>query len=107
MMKTDFPITELQVVALKSNLNLRVKTEPVTCNGIQYVWFLSHINLYICAKKPDIYRCIRSSRDRLGFYAEIKIIFGTADMQNDMDRSKTFTCCSGVGLVLVLGPSEC
>ena len=26
-------------------------------------------------RKPDIYRCIRSSHDRLGFYAEIPIIF--------------------------------
>ena len=32
----------------------------------------------MCNQKPDIYRCIRSSRrDRLGFYAETQIIFGT------------------------------
>ena len=28
------------------------------------------------AQKPDIYRCICSNRDRLGFHAEIQIIFG-------------------------------
>ena len=28
-------------------------------------------------QKPDTYSCIRSNRDRLGFYAEIQIIFGT------------------------------
>ena len=30
----------------------------------------------ICAQKPNIYRCIRSNCDRLGFYAKIQIIFG-------------------------------
>ena len=29
------------------------------------------------AHKPDIYRCIRSIRDILGFYVEFKIVFGT------------------------------
>ena len=29
------------------------------------------------AEKPDIYRSNLSCRDRLGFYAEIQIIFGT------------------------------
>ena len=31
----------------------------------------------ICIQKPGIYRWIRSSRDKLGFYAEIQILFGT------------------------------
>ena len=33
--------------------------------------------LYVYCIWPDIYRCICSRRDRLGFYAEIQIIFGT------------------------------
>ena len=37
--------------------------------------FCSHIYL---AQKPDIYRCICTNRDRLDFYSEIQIIFGTA-----------------------------
>ena len=46
-----------------NNLNLGIISEPVTAgvelHGIQY---------------PEFYRCFRSSRDRLGFYAEIQII---------------------------------
>ena len=42
------------------------------CNGI---CLLSGLSIY--KQKSDIYRCIRSNRDRLGFYAEIQIIFGT------------------------------
>ena len=30
-----------------------------------------------CKQKPDIYRCIRSSCDTHGLYAEIQICFGT------------------------------
>ena len=35
---------------------------------------LDTVYMYL-ANKPDIYRCICSNRDRLGFYAEIQIIF--------------------------------
>ena len=38
------------------------------------VWFLGQI--------PVIYFCIRSSRDGLGFYAEIQISFGTVFQQD-------------------------
>ena len=39
--------------------------------------FFVCINL---AQKGDIFRCICSNRDRLGFYAEIQIIFGTVSV---------------------------
>ena len=39
------------------------------CNGICLVYGPDR-----CSQKPDIYRCIR---DRLGFHAEIRMIFGT------------------------------
>ena len=41
-----------------------------------YVGFLGP-GTSICTQKPNIYRCICSCRDGLGFYAEIPIIFGT------------------------------
>ena len=50
----------------QNNLNLRIATV--------YVWLLDQI---YCRKKSDTYRCILSNRNRIGFYAEIHIIFGT------------------------------
>ena len=38
-----------------------------------------HYTVYL-AQKPDIHRCTHSSRDELGFYAEIQNIFGTQDL---------------------------
>ena len=45
----------------KNRLKLRKKTEPVP------------IVPDMCKQKPNIYCCIRSGRDRLGFYAETLI----------------------------------
>ena len=54
-----------------------MKTEPdaVGAYTTEYVGMASGPNT--CKQKPDIYLCIRSCRDRLGFYAEIQVIFGT------------------------------
>ena len=51
----------------KNNLNLCVKTEPVTAgaDATVNVWFLGQIYVN---KKPHIYRCIRSNRGRLGLH---------------------------------------
>ena len=46
-------------------------TEP-GCNGIYPAYVCIYLTL-----TPDIYRCIRSNRDRLGFFVENQIIFGT------------------------------
>ena len=61
----------------KNILNLLLKTEPVSvgADATVYVWFLGQI--YVC--KYQTTRCIRSSRDRLGFCAKIKIIFETGN----------------------------
>ena len=53
----------------KNNPNLRLETEHVTARAV-----IGHIKL---AQKHDIYRCIRSNRDMLGFYAVNQMIFGT------------------------------
>ena len=50
---------------------ISAKTEPLAVGADEtlYIWFPCEI----CEiKKP--YRCIRSSRDRLGLYAEIQIV---------------------------------
>ena len=54
-----------------------IKTEPdaVGAYTTEYVGMASGPNT--CKQKPDIYLCIRSCRERLGFYAEIQVIFGT------------------------------
>ena len=66
----------------KNNLNRCIKTHAA-CHS----WSRSNcmpgflarccmrICVRVCKQKPDIYRCIRSVCDRLGFYAEIQIIF--------------------------------
>ena len=63
----------------KNSLNLRIKTEPVTVEADAMVnaWFLGQI--YV---NNQNLRCIRSRSDRLRFYAEIQIIFGTVYRQN-------------------------
>ena len=55
-----------------STVYLCIKTESVTvgADSTVYVWFLCQI-LYM------LYRFICSSRDRLGFYVKIQIIFWT------------------------------
>ena len=62
-------------------MNISIKTKPVTV-GANATQVSGPENVQ---QKPDTVhtvrvqcsRCIRSSRDRLGFYAEIKILFGT------------------------------
>ena len=54
----------------KNNQILRIKTEPVTAGGLANIW-----HLYI--SRHTVCRCISSNRDRLGFYAENLILFGT------------------------------
>ena len=53
-----------------------MQPEPSTVgtDGTVYIWLFVYVYL---AQKPDIYRCICSSRHRLGFDAEIQIIFWT------------------------------
>ena len=63
------------------NQNLRYKNRALvtggsTCNGLIYVWLLGQISTNSTYKqKPAKYSWIRSSRDRLGFYADINILF--------------------------------
>ena len=42
-----------------------------------HVWLLGQYILHVNKSSTYKYRCIRSHHDRLGFYAEIQIIFGT------------------------------
>ena len=63
---------------LKYNLNLCIKTKAVTDR--QYVWFLHTVYL---AQKPDIYRCISSNRDKLGFMQRFRFSW------NSVDKSST------------------
>ena len=60
----------------KNNLNLSIKTEPVTVGEVAtvYVWLLDQLNVF-SKSQTFKYRWIRSSRDKLGFQAEILIIF--------------------------------
>ena len=39
------------------------------------VYIVSGPDMSMCAQKPNMYHCIRFSRDRLGFYSKIQIIF--------------------------------
>ena len=71
-------------------LNLGIKTAPVTAEAAAAVLYMQVMLLFTysnieytvytvytetCVYRP--YLCIRSGRDRRGFYAEIQIIFGT------------------------------
>ena len=71
---------------IKNNLKLCVKTEPVTIgsDATVHVWFLCQICCLLYAEFPDICHCICSSRDRLGFYAEIKIFLLSVDFENGL-----------------------
>ena len=64
----------------KNQLDLRIKTEPVTAgaNATIYVFGFCLHAVYL-AQKPNINRCGGSNSDRLGLNAdaEIQIIFGT------------------------------
>ena len=64
----------------KHNLSLCIKTEPITVEVYRCKSICLVSEPHICKQKPDIYCCIRSSRDRLGYYAKIQIIFGTVYM---------------------------
>ena len=63
----------------QNSMNISIKSKPVTV-GANATQVSGPENVQ---QKPDTVhtvqctRCIRSSRDRLGFYAEIKILFGT------------------------------
>ena len=59
----------------KNNLNLGIKTKPVTVgkDATVYVWFLHQIYSYELKNYTIIYRCIRFGRDRLGFNAEFRL----------------------------------
>ena len=70
----------------KNNLKLRIETELIYHGWMQRSMsgFCEHIHTVYLAPKPDIYdmpmhNCICSNRGRLGFYAEIQIIFGTVN----------------------------
>ena len=60
----------------KNNLILRIKTEPATfgarCNSICLV-FKPHK----CVKKPNLFRCIRSSRDRFQSW-QVPVVTGSS-----------------------------
>ena len=78
----------LFVNCLKTNLNLCIKTEPVPVTTV-YVWFYDQIQF----TKSQAYiplRCIRSKRERLGFYAEIQSIFGTVRVHGLMQIFRLF-----------------
>ena len=84
----------------KNNLNLHIKTEPVTV-GVHYCMCLisfQDILVLVSLQKPDIYCCIHSCRDRLGFYAESQIIFGTVlayqYATGRLESSCVCVCCS-------------
>ena len=56
--------------------NRALVTGGSTCNGLMSGFWARYLHTYSTYKqKPDKYRCIRSSRDRLGFYADINILF--------------------------------
>ena len=60
----------------QNNLNLRIKTEPVTvvADVTVYVWFLQYIHgPDKCKQSPDRHR---SRRSRLDLYAELQFILG-------------------------------
>ena len=64
----------------QNNVKLPKKTEPFTTGAGSWLAFVHiYIIQYISytVQKPDVYRCIRSNRCGLGFYAERQIIFGT------------------------------
>ena len=66
----------------KNILNFHIKTEPVTVGTDASSGFLEHMyDVYtVHEQKPDTLYCyIRSiyNRDRIVFFAEIQIIFGT------------------------------
>ena len=60
----------------KNNLNMHIKTEPVTvgADATVYVWFLCKIFVSNCQTYMYCNCCVRSRRDRRGSYSEIQII---------------------------------
>ena len=74
---TDFNEGNFTVHCTVQRLICIITTEPVTAEADEtvYVWLLL---TNICARNQTygtVYRCFYSKRDRLGFYAEIQIIF--------------------------------
>ena len=60
----------------KNGFYLRLKINSI-CHGTDAtvcVWFFCQIFRTVCAPKPDIYRCIHSSRGTVFMYEEIQII---------------------------------
>ena len=58
---------------VENNLNLRIKTEPVTAGAD------AGLSRHVPGRKPDIYRCTW-----LGFCGEIQIIFGKVQLQQKL-----------------------
>ena len=79
----------------KNNLNLRIKTEPVSvgADSTVYVCLLCTYTEVYLAQKPDIYRCISFNCDRLSvFYAEIQVDFGTVYAEPILAPAPAFGC---------------
>ena len=56
--------------------NRALVTGGSTCNVLMSGFWARYLQiLHTYKQKPDKYSCIRSSRDRLGFYADINILF--------------------------------
>ena len=52
----------------------------------------------VCLDKPDKYRCIRSNRARLSFYAKLETFFRTVCVcGEDCGSQRRFGCGSGLG----------
>ena len=68
-LKQNYSCKKQSMHCPKNNLNLGVKTEPVTpgAEATVYVRFLLLVQYIFLAQKPDIYRCICSNRDMLCF----------------------------------------
>ena len=69
-----------------NNLILCIKTEPLTARAdatvysmctVQYTYFLLRNQTYRTVLSVLVCHCFCSNRDRLGYYADIQIIFGT------------------------------
>ena len=77
----EWPYSRAELHSPKYLMNLRIQNGACHgCKGILYYWFLARYARtysYICKQKSDIFPCPRSDHDRLGFYAENQIIFGT------------------------------
>ena len=74
------------------------KIARITALQLEPVWFLMDQILYTSKQKQSVFRCIRSSHDRLGFPAEkIQIIVGT--VHPNCILSYTAASSEGYGLL--------